>query len=70
METSLTEQEYPGIKNVVCIQTAIENSHKTQGKPGIEKEEKQFTARLDNVVALKLETVPVGFPVPHPLGHQ
>jgi hypothetical protein len=35
--------------------------------PGIEKEEKEFTTRLDKVVAMKLEAVPVGFPVPHPL---
>jgi hypothetical protein len=35
--------------------------------PVIEKKEKIFTTRLDNVVAMKLEAVPVGFPVPHPL---
>ena len=35
--------------------------------PGIEKEEKEFTTRLDKVVAMKLEAVPVGFSVPHPL---
>jgi hypothetical protein len=29
--------------------------------PGIEKEEKEFTTRLDKVVAMKLEAVPVGF---------
>jgi hypothetical protein len=34
---------------------------------GIEKGEKKFTTRLDKVVAMKLEAVPVGFPVPHPL---
>ena len=35
--------------------------------PGIEKEEKEFTTRMDKVVAMKLEAVPVGFSVPHPL---
>jgi hypothetical protein len=30
--------------------------------PGIEKEEKEFTTRLDKVIAMKLEAVPVGFP--------
>ncbi len=34
---------------------------------GIEKEEKEFTTRLDKEVAMKLEAVPVVFPVPHPL---
>ncbi len=38
--------------------------------PGIEKEEKEFTTRLDKVVALKMEVVTVGSQFPTPSGQQ
>ena len=35
--------------------------------PGVDREETVFVPRTDKVIAMRLEAVPLGFQVPHPL---